>query len=116
MNVIQYIGLDVHNESIAVSLAPSDSTEVRRWGILAGLKRRRRAAAVAPKRRYGAPQRRKDCPPCRTKRENFSSCLCVFVAKSHRRASAHLLCRPHQRRDDFWRRNIVQAFAHDAHK
>jgi hypothetical protein len=25
-----FIGLDVHNDSIAVSLAPSDSTEVRR--------------------------------------------------------------------------------------
>jgi len=36
MNLIQYIGLDVHNDSIAVSLAPSDSTEVRRWGILGG--------------------------------------------------------------------------------
>ena len=43
MNVILHIGLDVHNESIAVSIAPSDSTEVRRWGILGGLKRRRRA-------------------------------------------------------------------------
>ncbi len=25
MNVIQYIGLDVHNDSIAIFLAPSDS-------------------------------------------------------------------------------------------
>ena len=31
MNLIQYIGLDVHNDSIAISLASSDSTEVRRW-------------------------------------------------------------------------------------
>ena len=30
------IGLDVHNDSIAVSLAPSDSTEVRRYGIIGG--------------------------------------------------------------------------------
>ena len=29
-----FIGLDVHNDSIAVSLAPSDSTEVRRYGII----------------------------------------------------------------------------------
>jgi transposase len=28
--------LDVHNDSIAVSLAPSDATEVRRYGILGG--------------------------------------------------------------------------------
>jgi transposase len=36
MNLILYIGLDVHNDSIAISLAPSDSSEVRRWGILGG--------------------------------------------------------------------------------
>ncbi len=28
--LILYLGLDVHNDTIAVSLAPSDSTEVRR--------------------------------------------------------------------------------------
>jgi hypothetical protein len=27
---VLFIGLDVHNDSIAVSIAPSDSTEVRR--------------------------------------------------------------------------------------
>jgi len=31
-----YVGLDVHNESIAVSIASNDSTEVRRWGLLGG--------------------------------------------------------------------------------
>ena len=31
-----FLGLDVHNDSIAVSLAPSDSTEVRRYGIIGG--------------------------------------------------------------------------------
>jgi len=31
-----FVGLDVHNDSIAVSLAPSDSTEVRRYGIIGG--------------------------------------------------------------------------------
>ena len=36
MKVMIHIGLDVHNDSIAASLAPSDSTEVRRWGILGG--------------------------------------------------------------------------------
>src|ERR1017187_5911317 len=34
--VALFIGLDVHNDSIAVSLAPSDSTEVRRYGIIGG--------------------------------------------------------------------------------
>ncbi len=36
MNLMIYVGLDVHNDSIAVSIAPSDSAEVRRWGILGG--------------------------------------------------------------------------------
>ena len=34
--LILHVGLDVHNDSIAPSLAPSDSTEVRRWGIIGG--------------------------------------------------------------------------------
>ena len=33
---VLFIGLDVHTESIAVSLAPSDSTEVRRYGLIGG--------------------------------------------------------------------------------
>ena len=31
-----YLGLDVHTDSIAVSLAPSDSTELRRHGLIGG--------------------------------------------------------------------------------
>src|SRR5450759_5496746 len=31
-----YLGLDVHNDSIAVSLAPSDATEVRSYGLIGG--------------------------------------------------------------------------------
>src|SRR6185295_16162939 len=31
-----FTGLDVHNDSIAVTLAPSDSTEVRRYGVIGG--------------------------------------------------------------------------------
>jgi len=34
--LILFIGLDVHTDSIAVSLAPSESTEVRRYGIIGG--------------------------------------------------------------------------------
>jgi transposase len=34
--VIHFIGLDVHKESVAVSIAPSDSTEVRFYGTLGG--------------------------------------------------------------------------------
>lgn len=34
--IVHYIGLDVHKESIAVSIAPQNSTEVRRYGIIGG--------------------------------------------------------------------------------
>lgn len=33
---VLFIGLDVHTDSIAVSLAPSDCTEVRRYGLIGG--------------------------------------------------------------------------------
>jgi transposase len=33
---VVFIGLDVHTESIAVSVAPSESTEVRRYGLIGG--------------------------------------------------------------------------------
>src|ERR1035438_6267942 len=33
---VLFVGFDVHTDSIAVSLAPSDSTEVRRYGIIGG--------------------------------------------------------------------------------
>jgi len=33
---VLFLGLDVHTESIAVSVAPSDSTEVRRYGLIGG--------------------------------------------------------------------------------
>jgi hypothetical protein len=33
---VLFNGLDVHTESIAVSVAPSDSTEVRRYGLIGG--------------------------------------------------------------------------------
>jgi transposase len=34
--IVHYIGLDVHKETIAVSIAPQNSTEVRRYGIIGG--------------------------------------------------------------------------------
>ena len=33
---IHFVGLDVHKESVAVSIAPSDSTEVRHYGTIGG--------------------------------------------------------------------------------
>src|ERR1019366_6777525 len=35
-SLILFTGFDVHTDSIAVSLAPSDSIEVRRYGIIGG--------------------------------------------------------------------------------
>ncbi len=48
-----FVGLDVHNDTIAVSLAPSASTEVRRYGIIGGthddlLKLAKKLAAAHP--------------------------------------------------------------------
>ena len=37
MNLIHYLGLDVHNDSIGVSIVPSDNYEVRCYGIIDGL-------------------------------------------------------------------------------
>jgi transposase len=34
--IVHYIGLDVHKDSIAVSIAPQHSAEVRRYGIIGG--------------------------------------------------------------------------------
>jgi hypothetical protein len=34
--ILHYIGLEVHKDSIAVSIAPQNSTEVRRYGIIGG--------------------------------------------------------------------------------
>ena len=34
--LVLFVGLDVHNDSIAVSIAPGDATEVRRYGIIGG--------------------------------------------------------------------------------
>lgn len=33
---VHYLGLDVHKETIAVSIAPQNSTEVRRYGVIKG--------------------------------------------------------------------------------
>ena len=35
-DLILYVGMDVHNDSIAVAIAPSRSTEVRSYGIIGG--------------------------------------------------------------------------------
>jgi len=86
--LILYIGLDVHNDSIAVSLAPSDSTEVRRYGIIGGqhddvLKLLQKLAAAHPgaalKVCYEAGPR--GYPLCRFIRQHGAECLIVSPSK-----------------------------------
>ena len=36
MNKIYYIGLDIHKDSIAVAIAPSDTAEIRNYGVIGG--------------------------------------------------------------------------------
>ena len=85
---VLYIGLDVHNDSIAVSLAPSDSTEVRRYGIIGGqhddvLKLLKKLAAAHPvaalKCCYEAGPR--GYPLCRFIREHGAECIIVSPSK-----------------------------------
>jgi len=67
-----YVGLDVHTDSIAVSLAPSDSTEVRRYGLIGGthddvLRLAKQLAAAHPDRelRFGYEAGPHGYPLCR---------------------------------------------------
>ena len=77
-------GLDVHNDSIAVSLAPSDSPEVRRYGIIGGqhddvLRLLKKLSAAHPgaalKVCYEAGPR--GYPLCRFLRQHGAECLIV---------------------------------------
>ena len=83
-----FLGLDVHNDSIAVSLAPSDSAEVRRYGILGGqhddvLKLLKKLAAAHPgvalKCCYEAGPR--GYPLCRFIRQHGAECIIVAPSK-----------------------------------
>ena len=87
-----FIGLDVHNDSIAVSLAPSDSTEVRRYGLLGGahddvlkLAKKLQAAhpGVALKFCYEAGPR--GYPLCRFVQEHGHGCILVAPSKIPRK-------------------------------
>jgi len=82
------IGLDVHNDSIAVSLAPWDGSEVRRYGIIGGshddvlrLLKKLSAAhpGVALKFCYEAGPR--GYPLCRLLRAHGGTCLIVSPSR-----------------------------------
>ncbi len=83
-----FLGLDVHNDSIAVSLAPSDNPEVRRYGIIGGqhddvLKLIKKLAAAHPgaalKCCYEAGPR--GYPLCRFIRTHGAECIIVSPSK-----------------------------------
>ena len=85
---VLFIGLDVHNDSIAVSRAPSDSAEVRRYGIIGGphedvLRLMKKLSAAHPgvslKFCYEAGPR--GYPLCRFIRSHGPQCLVVSPAK-----------------------------------
>ena len=87
-----FIGLDVHNDSIAVSIAPSDSSEVRRYGIIGGshddvlrLLNKLRAAhpAATFKCCYEAGPR--GYPLCRFIRAHGAQCIIVSPSKIPRK-------------------------------
>ena len=87
-----YIGLDVHNDSIAVSLAPSDSSEVRRYGIIGGchddvLKLIKKLTAAHPslplKFCYEAGPR--GYPLCRFMSEHGVACIIVAPSRVPRK-------------------------------
>jgi transposase len=82
-----FIGLDVHNDSIAVSLAPTDSPEVRRYGIIGGqhedvrkLIKRVSAAHPGVALRFCYEAGPRGYPLCRFIRLN--GCECIIVSPS----------------------------------
>jgi transposase len=83
-----FIGLDVHNDTIAVSLAPSEGTEVRRYGIIGGthddvLRLIKKLSAAHPglglKFCYEAGPR--GYPLCRLIRQHGAECIIVAPSK-----------------------------------
>jgi transposase len=85
---VLFVGLDVHNDSIAVSLAPADSPEVRRYGIIGGqhddvLRLLKKLAATHPgaavKFCYEAGPR--GYPLCRFLRAHGAECIIVAPSK-----------------------------------
>jgi transposase len=83
-----FIGLDVHNDSIAVSIAPSGSTEVRRYGILGGthddvlkLAKKLQAAHPGSELRFCYEAGPRGYPLCRCLRAHGHGCILVAPSK-----------------------------------
>src|SRR5262245_6962204 len=89
---VLFIGLDVQSESIAVSLAPSDSTEVRRYGMIGGahddvLKLAKKMAAAHPglTLRFCYEAGPHGYPLCRCLRHHGYQCILVAPSKIPRK-------------------------------
>lgn len=87
-----FTGLDVHNDSIAVSLAPSDSTELRRYGVIGGshddvlkLLKKLRAAHPDADLRFVYEAGPRGYPLCRFIRAHGASCIVVAPSKVPRK-------------------------------
>jgi transposase len=89
---VLFLGMDVHNDSIAVSLAPSGTTEVRRYGVIGGshddvLKLCRKLQGAHPdtalKFCYEAGPR--GYPLCRFLRGHGHECILVAPSKIPRK-------------------------------
>jgi len=89
---VLFIGLDMHNDSIAVSLASSDSTEVRRYGIIGGehddvlkLIKKLQAAHPGTTLRFCYEAGPRGFPLCRFLRSHGHPCIIVSPSKVPRR-------------------------------
>jgi transposase len=87
-----FIGLDVHNDTIAVSLAPSDSTEVRRYGIIGGchddvlkLAKKLQGAHPSTPLRFCYEAGPRGYPLCRFIRSHGYGCIIVAPSKVPRK-------------------------------
>jgi transposase len=85
---VLFIGLDVHTDSIAVSLAPSASTEVRRYGMIGGthddvlrLAKKLQAAHPATVLRFCYEAGPHGYPLCRCLRAHGYECILVAPSK-----------------------------------
>lgn len=85
---VLFVGLDLHNDSIAVSLAPSDSAEVRRYGIIGGthddvlkLCKKLHAAHPGTPLRYCYEAGPRGYPLCRFLRAHGHSCILVAPSR-----------------------------------
>src|SRR5512134_3500299 len=88
-----FIGLDVHTASIAVSLAPSDSVEVRRYGMIGGthddvLRLAKKLAATHPATslRFCYEAGPHGYPLCRCLQAHGYDCILVAPSKIPRQA------------------------------